>query len=423
MRLLYHFWLGVGLLALVPALAATDWPGFRGPQSNGISTERGLPLEWGPEKNALWKIKLPGPGASSPIVWKDRVFVTCYSGYGTPSDKASTQANLQRHLLCLDRTTGRVQWEKQVAALLPEVKFSGQIGEHGYATSTPITDGERIYVFFGRTGVLAFDFDGKELWHTEVGKGLNSFGSGASPVLYRDLVLVNATVEGGALVALNRISGKEVWRTKLYGDCWSTFLLVEVADGKTEVVLNGPTDLFGFDPATGEQLWQCESGPPGYASTMPVADKGIVYVMGSGAEGRWFMAVSAGGRGDVSKTHVLWKQTKAGASYCSPLLVGDRLHFFSGLATCLKSKTGEVVYQERLAGLGQEYGSPVAADGKIFLFTRRNGAYVMASGDRFQVLAHNDLGDKSDFNACPAVSQGRIYVRSNQYLYCLGEKR
>jgi outer membrane protein assembly factor BamB len=423
MRLLSLPFLTVCAAALTTAFSFADWPSFRGLNGTGVSAERGLPIHWSATENARWKTKLPGPGASSPVIFKDRVFVTCYSGYGLANQAADAKPTaLRRHLLCLDRSTGRMLWQRDVPALQPEAKFSRQIGEHGYASSTPVTDGERVYVFFGRTGALAFDFEGKQLWHTELGKGLNTFGSGASPVLYKDLLLVNAAVESSALVALDKLTGKVIWKSKLDGDCWSTPLLVPVTGDKTEVVLNGPADLIGFDPENGERLWTCESPGPAYSSATPVADKGIVYVMGSGSEGRWFMAVRVGGRGDVAKTHVLWKQTKVGASYCSPTLVDGRLYYFSGLATCLKAETGETVFQERLAGLGQEYGSPTAADGKVFLFTRRKGAYVLAASDKFQVLSHNDLGDASDFNGCPAISGGCIFVRSNECLYCIGVK-
>jgi hypothetical protein len=413
--------LALGVLCFGMASVLADWPGFRGPTQDGASPERGLPVKWGPEQNIVWKLKLPGPGSSSPIVWKDRVFLTCYSGYGTLDGKGEL-AKLQRHLLCIERDTGKVLWQKDVPAKMPESPYSKQIAEHGYTTSTPATDGERIYVFFGRTGVFAFDLSGKELWQVEVGKYLNNFGSAGSPLLYKDLVIVNATVESSSLVALEKITGKEVWRTKVYGDCWSTPALATVG-GKTEIVLNGLNDLLGFDADKGTKLWKCDVPSSAYASSTPVIRNGIIYLMGAGADGRWFMAVRPGGKDDVTKTHVLWTQTKAGASYCSPLLIGERLYYFSALAGCLKADSGAIVYHDRLASLGTEYSSPVLADGKIYLFTRRKGAYVLSAKDKLEVLAENSLGDATDFNASPAVSNGRLFVRSQQYLYCIGEKK
>ena len=373
------------LIALLVAvsLIAADWPAFRGPHGNGAGEGRGLPVRWGPKEKMIWKAALPGPGASSPIIWRDRIFVTCYSGYGVPDGKNDDPAKLRRHLLCMDRQTGQIVWQKDVAAKFPEARFSRQIGEHGYATSTPVTDGERVYVFFGRTGVLAFDLDGKPLWQCELGKGINTFGSGSSPVLYKNLVLVNATVEGAGLVALDKATGNLVWQAKPYGDCWSTPILVELPGGKAEVVLNELTEILAYDPEKGNELWKCDCPGSAYASSTPLAHNGLIYAMGAGQGGRWFLAIRAGGRGDVSNTRVVWKQGKAGASYCSPLLVGEHLSYFSALASCLRSDTGAVVFQERLAGLGNEYGSPVVVDGRIYLFTRRKGAYVPGSAGPF----------------------------------------
>jgi outer membrane protein assembly factor BamB len=414
--------LPLGLLVLAAATTGADWPGFRGPHGDGVSPERGLPVHWTDTENVVWKYKLPGPGTSSPIAWGDRVFVTCYSGYGVPEGKKGELADLRRHLLCLDRKTGTLLWQSTVAALLPETEYNRYIVQHGYTSSTPVTDGERVIVFFGRSGVRAFDFAGKELWHADVGKILNSWGSAASLVLYKNLVLVNATVESGSLVALDKTTGKQVWRAKGINDCWSTPLLVELPGDKHEVVVNTQGVLLGFDPASGERLWQCDGIAASSTTSSPVAKNGVVYVMGSGPGDNTVMAVRAGGRGDVSSTHVVWKQ-KGGVNNCSPVLAGDYLYWISGQVWCVRADTGKLVYQERLYPAGQEYASPVVAEDKIFAFTRHHGAYVLAVKDRLERLAHNDLGDRCDFNACPAVSQGQVLVRSFEYLYCLGAKK
>lgn len=404
-----------------PLDARADWPGFRGPTTMGVSTASGLPIKWGPKENVVWKVELPGPGSSSPIVLGERVFITCYSGYGDGT--GGQQEKLRRHLLCFERSAGRLLWQKDIPATLPESNFKNQVREHGYGTHTPVTDGQRLYVFFGRTGVFAFDLNGQQLWHTEVGKSTNTFGSGASPVLYKNLVLVNAAVESSSVVALERETGKVVWKAKGISDCWSTPLLVEVPGGRTEVVLNGPAALVGLDPDDGKELWTCDTLPSTYASATPVTRKGIIYVMNAGFEGKQFLAVKGGGRGDVTNTHILWKQNKAGASYCSPLLVGEYLFYVSNGVTCLRADNGEIVFQERLGATGPEYPSPVVADGKIIAPTRRDGFYVLAAKPKFEVLAHNHLGDNSIFNASPAVSRGQLFVRSNRYLYCLGLKK
>jgi outer membrane protein assembly factor BamB len=410
------------LFLLLVGLAASgaDWPSFRGPQGLGAGEDRGLPVRWSATENILWKKELPGPGASSPITSGGRVFVTCYSGYGV--GMGGDPEKLRRHLLCLDGKTGDLLWRKDVPARLPETRYTRYIAEQGYASSTRAADGERVYVFFGRTGVLAFDFEGKQLWQTSVGNYLNGWGSGASLVLFEDLVLVNASVESSSVVALDKRSGKEVWRAKGVLDSWSTPALVAVPGGGQEVVLNTPNFVLAFDPKTGMKLWECEGIGGSAATTTPVAKGGIVYVMGAGAEGRTTLAVRAGGRGDVTQTHVVWKQ-KAGAGIISPVLYGEYLYWVNGEAWCLRADTGEVVYRERLYEGKQEYASAVAADGKLFAFTRHNGAYVLAATGKFERLAHNDLGDASAFHASPAISDGRLLVRSNEYLYCIGRTR
>jgi outer membrane protein assembly factor BamB len=400
--------------AFALALVAADWPGFRGPTTNGISEEKGLPVRWGPTENVLWKTSLPGHGASSPIVWKDRVFVTCFTG--------KTADEIKRHLLCVDAGTGKVLWQKELAAKLPENDYTRQLLQHGFTTSTPVTDGERVYVFYGRSGALAYDFDGNVVWHTDLGKALNGFGTGSSPVLYGNLLFINSTVENRSLTALDKSTGKIVWKKLMNGDAWTTPLVVRTPQGKDELVFSGQAEILGFEPQTGEQLWMCEVNSANYVSSTPVVRDGVIYLMGAGAGDRQFIAIRAGGRGDVTRTHVVWNQPRAGASYCSPVLVGDQLYYFSESAYCLKADSGEIVYQERLAGLGREYASPVVADGKIYVPTRRGIVHVLKAGDKLEVLSSNNLDDPSGFTGSPAVSGGRVYLRSNEYLYCVGEK-
>jgi outer membrane protein assembly factor BamB len=394
-------------------MVRADWPGFRGPGHQGQAGTGDFPIVWGPQENVAWKTKLPGPGASSPVVKGERVFVTCFTGKKGPE--------LVRHLLCLERKTGKILWEQKRPAPQPENNYSGQLLQHGFATATPIVEEDRIYVNFCRGGVLAFNLEGKELWQRELGKFRNSFGSGASPSLHGDLLLVNATVEASALFALNKLTGETLWRAKIAGDCWATPVVVETAKGQKEVVLNCLAGLFGFDPDTGKELWFCET-VGGYVSSTPVVHKDILYIIGSNFGNKGAAAIRAGGRGDVTKTHVVWSNSKVGASYCSPLLIGERLFFFSGQATCLNSASGEVITQNRLDGVTQLYSSPIAAGGKIYLFTRNQGAHVLSADDKMTVLAHNDLGDTSAINASPAASDGALFIRSQDYVYCLRKK-
>jgi outer membrane protein assembly factor BamB len=421
MRAHPHRLLAVALLLGAAAAAGANWPGFRGPRGDGVSPDRGLPVKWGPDENVVWKTKLPGPGTSSPIVWGDRVFLTCDTG--REAARKNDVAKVRRHLLCVDRKSGKILWQKDVPAKLPENDYNRYLQEHGYVSSTPVTDGERVYVFFGRTGVLAFDFAGSLQWHVEVGQYLNSWGSAASLVLYKDLLIVNASVESSALLALDRKTGKRVWRLGGIRDCWTTPVLVEVPGGKQELVFNTPGQLLGIDPEKGTKLWECEGVETTTPTSSPVAHNGIVYAMGAAMKGtRAVMAVRPGGRGDVTKTHVVWKQ-KGGTNHSSPLVYQGRLYYVTGLITCLKADTGKPLFNERLYEANMEYVSPVAADGKIFVFTRRSGAYVLEAGDKLKVLAHNELGDRNIFNGSPAISGGQLFVRSDTYLYCLGSKQ
>jgi hypothetical protein len=403
--------------------AASDWPGFRGPGGLGLSEDKNLPTTWSDKDNVAWKVKLPGPGSSSPIVWGNKVFVTCYSGYGTPA-KGGEPEKLRRHLLCLDRKDGAILWNKEIAAKLPEQAYTGFMVEHGYASSTPITDGKRIYVFFGKTGVFAFDFAGKQLWQADVGGGTDKWGSATSPVLWKDLVIVNAAVESGSLVAIDKNSGKEVWRTPGVEGCWTSPLVVDLGGGKQEIVVNQPGGIVGYDPAKGEKLWHCEGLGTKWPCSSPVAKGDLVYY-GYAALGvpPTMVAVRAGGKGDVSKTNVVWQQ-KAAPNIASPVLLGENLCWVNGSAFCLNAKNGDIVYKEHLydTKFGGEYVSVVAGDGKIFALTRNSGLWVLAAGGKFEKLAHNTLDDTSIFNGSPAISDGQIFLRSNTYLYCIGKK-
>ncbi|MBI2924363.1 MAG: PQQ-binding-like beta-propeller repeat protein [Verrucomicrobia bacterium] len=238
-----------GISASAQSKAATDWPQFRGPGGLATSQATRLPITWSADQNIVWKTQLPGPGTSSPIVVGERVFLTCYTGYGPAAQGATSQDDLKLHVLCLSRADGRILWDKAIAPELPEQERIRE--DHGYASSTPAADSERVYVFFGRTGVFAFSLDGRELWRAKVGSRIHGWGSAASPVLHRDLVILNASVESESLVALNRQTGEETWRAGGIMEAWNTPLLVEVAGGKRELVVPSFGKVLAFDPDSG----------------------------------------------------------------------------------------------------------------------------------------------------------------------------
>lgn len=414
---------GMGL-GLGPAASGQgrDWSQFRGPGALGRSEAKGVPLTWGDGSNIAWKAALPGAGASSPIVLGDRIYITCYSGYGVSGAEPGEMEALKRHLVCLNLSDGKMVWDTAVSAELPEQERIRE--EHGYASSTPVADGERIYTFYGKTGVFAFDHQGKQLWKTKVGSRLNGWGSATSPVLYKDLVLVNASVESDALVALDRKTGKEVWRAEGVKESWHAPVLVEAPDGKTEVVVAMLRKVLAVDPEQGRPLWHADTGINWYMCPTPVAENGIVYSIG-GRNPNGALAIRAGGRGDVTGSHVVWKLNK-GSNVPSPILHEGHLYFAHenlGVVYCVNAKTGELVYEQRLnPSPGQIYASPVVAGGRIYYTGRTGRTVVVAAQPKFEQLGVNDLeSNRGVFNSSPAVAGDRLLLRSNRALYALGQ--
>jgi outer membrane protein assembly factor BamB len=406
----------------VCSLLGADWSEFRGPQGLGTSTETGLPVQWSADKNIVWRTPLPGPGTSSPVTTGKRVFLTCYTGYAVSTDRPGTMEDLRRHILCVDRESGKIIWSKEILPVFPEHKYEGEGSYHGYSSSTPVTDGEHLYVFFGKSGVWCFDLDGKEIWHVRVGDGINGWGSGASPLLYKNLLIVNASVECRRLVALDRATGKEVWSSPNINNAWNTPVLVKVPEGGMELVISVQDRLLGVDPDTGKELWRAE-GVHNYVCPSVVAHNGVVYAIGGGSTS---LAVKAGGRGDVTKTHVLWRENK-GSNVPSPIYHDGHLYWASdhgGVVFCQDAATGKVVYQKRLMpDPGIIYASPVLADGKIYFVSQKKGTYVVAARPEFELLAHNVFKDDSSrTNASLAVSNGQLFIRPDQYLYCIGAR-
>jgi hypothetical protein len=421
--------LSLGIVAWVTSVHAahSDWPQFRGPNGAGIAASDAQPaFTWSGSQNVKWKLALPGPGSSSPIVASERVFVTCYSGYGDGG--SGTPEKLQRHLICLERATGKVLWDKSVPAELPEDAYTGNLREHGYASSTPVTDGERVYVFFGKTGARAFDFEGRQLWNVNLGHQSSNrrWGSGASPVLFKNLLVVNAAEESRSIYALDKVTGKEVWKADA-GTLELSFVtptLVECAGGRTDLAVAVPGELWGMNPETGKLRWFASTGISGNVSPSVVAADGVAFATG-GFPRQSTVAVRAGGKGDVTQTNIVW--TSEQASYVpSPVIWKDHLFVVSdqGVALCLEAKTGKLVYRERLPGVSGAgkpfYASVVLAGGRLYAVSRRNGTFVLEAKPEFKLVAQNKLAaDDSDFNATPAIVGRQIFLRSNRNLYCI----
>lgn len=410
--------------------ARADWTRFRGPNGSGISSDgRSAPVAWSPSANVKWKTDLPGAGVSCPVVVGDRVYLTCYSGYGLDRENPGDMKDLKRHVVAVDRKGGSIVWSKTIDAVLPEDPYSGPgVPAHGYASNTPVSDGENLYVFLGKSGVFAFDKGGKQLWQTSVGKESDPrrWGSASSPILYKDLVIVPAIAESESLVGLDKKSGKEVWRQEASGlsNSWCTPILVEVDKDRTDLVIAACEEVWGINPETGKLRWYCEGAKSGSYCSSLISQGDVVY----GIEGRGgkSFAVRVGGKGDVTKSHVQWTGRDS-ARFGTPVVYKDRIYSFNGdVGTAINAKNGEKVHQARFpdggsgGGRGGDYASPVLSDGRLYYVRKSGDVFVVRANDELERVSVNRVtAENEEFSATPAISDGEVFLRSNKHLYCV----
>ncbi len=410
------------ILAIALPLQAENWPRFRGPTQAGIAAEESVPTQWSDTQNIVWKTDMPGPGASSPVVFNDRIYVTCWTGYGMNEEDPGEKTNLKRHLLCIDQSSGKILWNKEIPADAEHTKdFSGFVALHGYASSTPNVDDTGVYVYYGTTGAAAYDLDGTHRWTVSLGDQTHAFGTANSPVLYKDLVILNAGVEGNAIVGLDKKSGEDVWKHEGVNRSWNTPILI-TANGRDELIYSEEGAVRALDPATGKEIWHSK-GIDDYIcpSVIPVGDM----VVAMGARKNTTIAIKTGGTGDVTDTNLVWELDK-GSNVSSPTYHDGYLYWVSeskGIAYCADAKTGEVVYQERMEPRPKLiYASPVVAGGKLYYVTRENGTYVLAAKPEYELITVNDFEtDNSIANGSPAIVAGKMYLRTNKTLYCIGQ--
>ncbi|MBG88292.1 MAG: serine/threonine protein kinase [Verrucomicrobiales bacterium] len=406
---------------------AENWPGWRGPSGDGISAEKNLPTRWSKTENIAWRKPIAGEGHSSPIVWGNRVFLTT----------SLTEKN-ERRLLCLSRLDGRTVWERVVLKSAPETIHR----LNSRASGTPATDGKYVYATFllakgemviapnvgaermitpGRIMVAAYDFAGNEKWKTDVGDFVSAHGFNSCPVLFEDVVIINGDHDGDAyIVALDRKTGKERWRTPRENKTRSyvTPIIRKIGD-RTQMILSGSISVASYDPRTGKRHWILDGPTEQFVASM-VYNGEHVFVTGGYPE-RHILAIDPKGTGNVTKTHVVWRTNRGAAYVPSPILSGDYLLVVgdNGIANCFDAKSGESLWQERL-GRGQS-ASPVVADGIVYFFSNRGEATVVRPGDKFEVVARNSLDEP--ISSSPAISQGQIFVRTHEALYCIGKGR
>ncbi len=396
----------------VGSSAQADWPRFHGPAGNGMAAAP-APMKWSDEENIAWKAALPGVGASSPVIVAGKLFLTASEGGAS---------DVKRHVLCFDVATGKQLWDTTVESELPEQDRIRE--EHGYASSTPVATASRLFVFFGKSGVFAFDHSGKQLWNTKIGSDLNGWGSAASLILHGTNVLVNASVESQSLIALDGNTGKEVWKAEGIKDSWHAPVVGKSADGREEVILAMTNEVRSFDVKSGAELWRCKSSIPWYMCPLPIVKDGVVYCVG-GRNGNGGLAIKLGGSGDVTETHRLWVLNK-GTNVPSPVLHGGHLYFVhenKGTLNCVDLKTGEFVFDEdSLSRPIPVYASLLLADGKIYSLGRGGQMRILEATPKINVLGEATLENgRGMFNASPVADGGRLYLRSNKWLYCIGK--
>lgn len=406
---------------------ADDWTRFRGPAGNGVATDSSaLPTSWSPSANLSWKTELPGPGASSPIVIGKKAFVTCYSGYGLTKENPGEIENLVRHLVCVDLETGKKIWQKDVKVVMPEDPYTGiGVTAHGYASHTPVSDGKNIYAFFGKSGVHAYDLDGNKLWNAEVGKESDptKWGSSSSPIIHENTVIVTASAESQSIIGFDKTSGEELWRQEAKGldGMWGTPTLVKVDDNRTDLVMCVAKELWGLDPASGNMIWHADATEARHAYTSVILDGKRVFAFTGRGGGS--VAVDAGGTGNVTESNTAWTGNDT-SGFASPVLYDGKIYLISsGIVSCVDAKTGERLKQLRIRAGRLDYPSPVIAGGHMYYMTGNGKMFVFKLGDEMeQVSVNQATADEEIFWGSPAISDGKMVLRSAKYLYCVSDK-
>lgn len=402
-------WAAVSLVCFVQSAAAENWPAWRGPVGNGVCNESQLPITFGPSENVTWKTPLPAACNSTPIVWEGRVFVTC-----------PLEGGKVRSLMCFDRETGQELWHHDTP--FPETETIHR--DNTFCAGSPTTDGERVYANFDSAGVVACDFSGRVIWTRDLGKLAHIFGPAGTPVLYKDLLIVHrGPGEPTHIIALDKRTGETVWDTpetgknhQLYGS-WSTPVFYRAGD-REEFALSMPGELKGYDPLTGKELWRCDGlGPSNYPDTA-VGDNVLIGISGFQKS---MMAVRMGGLGDITNTHRLWHVAETQQRIGSGVVQDGYLYVSNapGIAECIRVQSGESVWKGRLGG--ELWGSMLLAAGRLYVSNTQGQIFVLAASPQFELMATNDMGEP--MKAALAPSDGQLFIRTYENLYCVGRKR
>jgi outer membrane protein assembly factor BamB len=381
------------------------WSRWRGPSGQGLATGTTYPDTWSATQNVQWRVPVPGRGNSSPIVWRDRIIITtAYDG------------GRRLSVLAFRRSDGARLWE----AFAPDARSRSTHPKNGYASATPTTDGERIYASFGSRGLLAVDLNGAVVWHQDLGPMDAYHGTAGSPLLYRDrIILYQDQFSGAFIAAFESRTGRQIWRTPRDASAgWGTPIAIQAGD-HDEIIVNSQNRVHAYDPDSGRELWRC-SGSSYEVIPTPVVGHGLVFCS-SGRAGPT-LAIRPGGRGDVTRTHLVWSSPRGSPFVPSPILYGEHLYMvndMASIATCIDATSGTTLWQGRL-GVAQREGfsaSPVAVDGKIFFTNDDGDTFVLRAGTTFELLHINRFGENT--LASPALVDGRWYFRTERSLIAI----
>lgn len=393
------------LVVFATAVQAENWPVWRGPRMDGTSIDLNVPVQWSATTNVKWKTPIPGVGHASPIVWGDRIFLV-----------SSLNDDAERVLNCVNRDDGKVLWRKTVL----EAPLERIHKLNSYASSTPATDGQRVYVSFldqDQMFIAAYDFDGNQLWVVRPGVFSSIHGYCASPVLWKDTVIVNGDHDGPAyIVALDKATGQTRWKIDRPNHVRSYCTpIIRRFDGRDQLILSGSKSVASYNPDSGEQHWVIDGPTEQFVASL--VDNGKLLFMTAGFPDRHILAIRPDGRGNVTQSHIVWR-TERGCSYVpSPIVVGDYFLVVAdnGVASCFIADTGERHWMERLGG--GHSASLVAANGLVYFTSDDGVTTVVRPGPKLDIVARNELGD--EVYASHAISDGRLFIRSLNYLWCI----
>lgn len=408
-RSFFSLIIGSLLISSFTTLKAENWPGWRGPNGDGTSSEINLPTQWDSTTNVMWKIPVPGIGHGSPIVWEDRIFIV--------SALPETQ---ERILLCYNCKDGSLLWKTTVVKAPLETIHN----DNSYASGTPVTDGQTIYVSFldgENIVVAAHDFSGNQIWIQRPGTFTGPHGHSCTPVLYNDKVIINgASKENAFLAALSKTDGQTIWKVAHSNpaNSYSAPLIREI-DGRMQLIYCGNQQVSSFNPEDGSRIWFVNGPSQEFCATPVYSEKaGLLFVSSSWPE-RHLLAIKPDGKDDVSNTHVTWRSTQGAYYVPSPILSGDYLFttMTNGNVHCMEAATGNILWKENM---GKQYSSPVLAGGLAYMPNDEGVITVFKPGPVYENVSKNGLGE--GLFASPVISNGKIYIRGKKNLYCIGKK-